>query len=74
MNPSLLGFKSVNLSPQLILIITVPSYLQGNRKGVNKDELKPTVQALDKTQSLCQHHKGASDLIADIGTLFNCLK
>ena len=47
---------------------------QGNHKGINKDELKQTAQALEKTQSLCQHHRGASDLIADVGTLFSCLK
>ncbi|KAK7114702.1 negative elongation factor D-like [Littorina saxatilis] len=50
------------------------AHRKGNRKGVNKEELKQTAQALDKTQSLCQHHRGASDLIADVGTLFGCLK
>ncbi|XP_076449373.1 negative elongation factor D-like [Babylonia areolata] len=50
------------------------THKKGNRKMANKEELKQTVQALDKTQSVCQHHRGASDLIADIGTLFGCLK
>ncbi|KAL8585779.1 hypothetical protein ACOMHN_040561 [Nucella lapillus] len=50
------------------------THKKGTRKMVNKEELKQTVQALDKTHSLCQHHRGASDLIADISTLFGCLK
>ncbi|XP_050395724.1 negative elongation factor D [Patella vulgata] len=47
---------------------------KGGRKSVNKEELKPTIQALEKTQSLCTENKASSELIADVGTLFQCLK
>lgn len=50
------------------------TFKKGSRKGINKEELKQTAQALEKTHSLCQHHRGASDLIADVGKLFTCLK
>lgn len=50
------------------------TYKKGIRKNVNKDELKPTVQALEKTQALCSENKGSSELIADISTLFQCIR
>ncbi|CAI9717071.1 negative elongation factor D-like [Octopus vulgaris] len=50
------------------------TYKKGVRKYVNKDELKPTVQALEKTQTLCSENKGSSELIADINTLFQCIR
>ncbi|KAK7505402.1 hypothetical protein BaRGS_00003564 [Batillaria attramentaria] len=64
--------KYVHLLAYAACVIEV--YRKGGRKNINKDELKPTAQALEKTQSLCQLHRGASDLIADVGTLFGCLK
>ena len=49
--------------------------LQGVRKSINRDELKVTQQAVDRTQVLCQSLHGCSDLfIADMPTLFTCLK
>ena len=41
---------------------------------MDRNELKPTVQALEKTQSLCSEGKGSSELIADVATLFTCLR
>ena len=46
---------------------------QAVRKSINKDDLKATIIALDKAQAVCQHHRGASDLIADIGPMFKHL-
>ncbi|XP_048254735.1 negative elongation factor D-like [Haliotis cracherodii] len=52
----------------------IDTHKKGGRKTINRDELKPTVQALEKTQALCAENKGASELIADISTLFTCLR
>lgn len=50
------------------------TYKKSIRKNVNKDELKPTVQALEKTQGLCSENKGSSELIADISILFQSIR
>ena len=39
-----------------------------------KDELKSTSQAIEKTHTLICNHKGSSDLIAEVATLFTCIK
>jgi negative elongation factor C/D len=48
--------------------------IQGGRKSVSKDELKATCNAIEKTHALCSENKGSSELVADVGTLFQCLK
>lgn len=48
--------------------------LKGQRKSINKDELKPTTQALERVQSLCAENKSSSELISDINTLFLNIK
>ena len=47
---------------------------QGSRKNIAKEELQKTTQAIEKAHSLCVEKKGASELIADVGTLFQCIK
>lgn len=47
---------------------------KGQRKSINKDELKPTTQALERVQSLCAENKSSSELISDINTLFLNIK
>ncbi|KAL5012912.1 hypothetical protein ScPMuIL_011463 [Solemya velum] len=49
-------------------------YKKSVRKNINKDELKPTVQALEKVQALCGQNKNSSELIADVNTLFLNIK
>ncbi|XP_078330044.1 negative elongation factor D-like isoform X3 [Crassostrea virginica] len=49
-------------------------YKKGQRKSINKDELKPTTQALERVQSLCAENKSSSELISDINTLFLNIK
>ena len=55
-------------------ILLVFLSLQGNRKSIHKDELKTTMMAVEKAHTLCLENKGSSELIADIGALFGCLK
>lgn len=62
--------RKVNAKCYVVLFL----FFKGVRKYVNKDELKPTVQALEKTQTLCSENKGSSELIADINTLFQCIR
>ncbi|KAJ8316708.1 hypothetical protein KUTeg_005738 [Tegillarca granosa] len=50
------------------------TYKKGQRKNINRDELKPTTQALEKVQGICAENKSSSDLIADIATLFMNIK
>lgn len=49
-------------------------FKKGQRKSINKDELKPTTQALERVQSLCAENKSSSELISDINTLFLNIK
>ncbi|KAL3859935.1 hypothetical protein ACJMK2_010114 [Sinanodonta woodiana] len=49
-------------------------YKKGVRKSINKDELKPTQQAMEKVQLLCAENKNSSDLIGHVSTLFQCVK
>ncbi|KAL4235100.1 hypothetical protein ACF0H5_006738 [Mactra antiquata] len=49
-------------------------YKKGVRKQIEKKELKPTTQALEKVQTLCAQNKNASELLVDVSTLFQCIK
>lgn len=52
----------------------VETWRKGQRKAINKDELKATIQAIERAHNLCSENKGSSELVADVGTLFGCLK
>ncbi|KAK2156330.1 hypothetical protein LSH36_216g06069 [Paralvinella palmiformis] len=52
----------------------VENWKKGMRKSVSKEELKMTSQAIEKIHSLCSENKVSSELIADVSTLFQCLK
>lgn len=54
--------------------VVVETWKKGSRKSINKDELKPTSQAIEKAHNLVSENKGSSELIADVGHLFQCLK
>ena len=55
-------------------IIIDPSDFQNVRKAISRDELKACANALEKAHNLCSENKGSSELVADVGTLFQCLK
>ena len=44
------------------------------RRSISKDEIKPTSVAIEKAHNLCSENKGSHELVADVGTLFQCLK
>lgn len=52
----------------------VETWKKGSRKSINKDELKSTQSAVEKAHSLCSENKGSSELIADVGSLFQCIR
>ncbi|KAG7163908.1 Negative elongation factor D-like [Homarus americanus] len=41
---------------------------------VNRDDLKPTQQAIEKVHNICQGGKSAMELIAEINTLYQCIR
>ena len=41
---------------------------------VNKDDLKPTQQAIEKVHNICQGGKSVMELIAEINILYNCIR
>ncbi|KAK7077916.1 beta ketoadipyl CoA thiolase, th1 [Halocaridina rubra] len=48
---------------------------KGNRsRQVNRDDLKPTQQAIEKVHNICQGGKSAMELIAEINTLYQCIR
>ncbi|GLV33783.1 TH1 [Carabus blaptoides fortunei] len=47
---------------------------KGQKKTINKEELKPTMQAIETVHSICNVNKGSSELIADIATLYQCMR
>lgn len=44
------------------------------KRVINKDELKSTIQAIEKVHVICNVHKGTTELIADFQTLYQCIK
>ncbi|XP_047116357.1 negative elongation factor D [Schistocerca piceifrons] len=44
------------------------------RKNINKDELKPTIQAIEKVHGICNINKGSTELIAELSTLYQCIR
>jgi len=50
------------------------SVKKGVRKSLNKDEVKGTMQALEKVHSICSSNKGNMELIAELDTIYKCIK
>lgn len=52
-----------------------PWYLQNKRMNINKDELKSTSKAIETVHNLCcNENKGASELVAELSTLYQCIR
>lgn len=47
---------------------------KGQKKIVNKDELKSTSQAIETVHTICNINKGSSELIAEIATLYQSMR
>lgn len=44
------------------------------QKITNKDELKTTIQAIEKVHAICNINRGTTEIIAEISTLYNCIR
>ncbi|XP_027199159.1 negative elongation factor complex member TH1 [Dermatophagoides pteronyssinus] len=44
------------------------------RKSINRDELKPTIQAIEKVSSLCVERKGSSEIMPELKTLYQMIE
>jgi negative elongation factor C/D len=47
---------------------------KGVQRKVNKDDLKTTIQAIEKVHNTCNTNKGSTELIAEINTLYQCIR
>ncbi len=50
------------------------NYKRGTRKSLVKDELKGTTQAAEKVHSILTNSKGSTELIAELNTLYQCIR
>ncbi|XP_054154370.1 negative elongation factor D-like [Oppia nitens] len=44
------------------------------RRTLNRDELKGTVQAIEKVSTICTENKGSSELLPELNSLFQCIR
>ncbi|KAL3175230.1 hypothetical protein MRX96_010854 [Rhipicephalus microplus] len=47
---------------------------KGVRKSLNRDELRATQQAVEKVHMLCQERRGSSELVPELGALFQAMR
>jgi len=47
---------------------------KSNIRKINKDELKTTIQAIEKVHNICNVNKGSTELIAELHTLYQCIR
>lgn len=47
---------------------------KGQKRSLNKDELKATSQAIETVHNICNSRKGSSELMAELATLYSCLR
>ena len=69
----------VEHKPKYIFLLAYASsvyetYKKSVRKNVNKDELKGTIQAIEKVSIICGENKGSSELLLDLNVLFQCIR
>lgn len=50
------------------------TFKKGVRKTLNKDELKQTSQAVEKVHNICNESKGSTELIAEVGALYQYIR
>ncbi|KAF5276517.1 hypothetical protein FQA39_LY06586 [Lamprigera yunnana] len=47
---------------------------KGQKRCFNKDDLKPTIQAIETVHTVCNINKGSSELMAELANLYQCLR
>lgn len=56
------------------VVDTPGSNITQGKRVLNKDELKSTTHAIEKVHAICNVNKGSTELIAELQTLYNCIK
>jgi len=46
----------------------------GRIKSINKEELKATERAVERVAEICASNKGSGELLAELATLYECIK
>lgn len=69
----------VKLNPEhkskyIYLLAYAASVFEVGKKSLNKEELKATMQAVEKVHTICSTTKGSTELIAELGTLYHCIR
>lgn len=47
---------------------------KGQKRSWNKDELKPTITAIETVANICNTNKGSSELMAELSMIYQCLR
>lgn len=47
---------------------------KGQKRVVNRDELQATIHSIETVHNICNTNKGSSELMAELATLYQCLK
>lgn len=50
------------------------TYKKSVRKGINKDELNATMQAIEKVNEICNEKKGSLELLAELSSLYQKIR
>lgn len=67
--------KYIYLLAYAASVCDIPAKKGGSsRRQLNRDELKPTQQAIEKVHGICNIAKGSTELIAELGSLYQCIK
>ncbi|XP_018795559.1 PREDICTED: negative elongation factor D [Bactrocera latifrons] len=67
--------KYIHLLAYAASVVDTPAKKRPMTERVlNKDELKSTIQAIEKVHAICNVNKGSTELIAELQTLYNCIK
>lgn len=69
----------VKLNPEhkskyIYLLAYAASVCEVGKKSLNKEELKVTMQAIEKVHTICSTSKGSTELIAELSTLYQCIR
>jgi negative elongation factor C/D len=73
---------TVKLNPEhkpkyMYLLAYAVSVSEGGRsrnKPTSKEELKPTMQAIEKVHAICSSNPSSTEIIAELNALYNCIK
>ena len=47
---------------------------KGQKRVVNRDELQATIHSIETVHNICNTNKGSSELMAELATIYQCLK